>query len=150
MSTRTVGGALIALLMTSSIVLADDGRARTSANARSVAPVWTFVGIGAGFGVGLWAGFSAFDESINSERKIWTSAIVGAAAGGLLGYFVDRQRAKSPAAPARNPSIAMSTHDQRSLVSAAGQLGSGQLKGWLVEERARLPLAGSSEVSSIK
>ena len=150
MATRTVGGALIALLITSGIALADDGRAPTRANARSGAPVWTFVGIGAGFGVGLWAGFSAFDESVYSERKIWTSAIVGAAAGGLLGYFVDRQRAKSPAAPARHPSIAVAPHNQRSLLSAAGQLGSGQLKRWLEDERARLPPARSSEVSSIK
>jgi hypothetical protein len=54
---------------------------------------WTVIGTAAGFGVGFWAGFGAFDEAINSDQKIWTTAIVGAAAGGLVGYLVDRHRA---------------------------------------------------------
>jgi hypothetical protein len=46
------------------------------------------VGIAAGFGIGLLAGFSAFDEAINSDQKIWTTAILSAAAGGFAGWAV--------------------------------------------------------------
>jgi hypothetical protein len=51
---------------------------------------WTVSGAGAGFGVGLWAGLTAFDDAINSDRKVWTSAVVGAAIGGVAGYFLGR------------------------------------------------------------
>lgn len=53
---------------------------------------WTAVGAGAGFGIGLWAGLTVFDDAINSERKVWTSAAVGAAVGALGGYLVGRAR----------------------------------------------------------
>jgi hypothetical protein len=56
---------------------------------------WTIVGAGAGFGVGLWAGLSAFDDAINSERKVWTTAVVGAAVGAVGGYLIGRTRARS-------------------------------------------------------
>ena len=54
--------------------------------------LWTTVGAGAGFGIGLFAGLTAFDDAINSDRKVWTSAIVGAAAGGTLAYLLTRGR----------------------------------------------------------
>ena len=54
--------------------------------------VWTAVGAGAGFGAGLWAGLIAFDDAVNSERKVWTSAVVGAAVGGMTGYLIGRAR----------------------------------------------------------
>jgi hypothetical protein len=47
-------------------------------------------GAGAGFAAGVWFGLSRFDDSINSDRKVWTSAIVGAAAGGLGGFFLGK------------------------------------------------------------
>jgi hypothetical protein len=53
---------------------------------------WRALGAGGGLGVGLWAGLTAFDDSINSDRKVWTTAIVSAAAGGVLGYVVGRHR----------------------------------------------------------
>jgi hypothetical protein len=56
---------------------------------------WTIGGAGAGFGVGLWAGLSAFDDAINSERKVWTTAVVGAAAGAVSGYLIGRARARN-------------------------------------------------------
>ena len=56
--------------------------------------LWTSVGAGAGFGIGLWAGLTAYDDAINSDRKVWTSAIVGAAAGGTLAYLLTRARRK--------------------------------------------------------
>jgi membrane protein YqaA with SNARE-associated domain len=54
--------------------------------------MWTAVGVGAGFGVGLWAGLTAFDDAVNSDRKVWTSAVVGAAVGGVTGYLIGRAR----------------------------------------------------------
>jgi hypothetical protein len=62
--------------------------------------LWTSVGAGAGFGIGLWAGLTAYDDAINSDRKVWTSAIVGAAAGGTLAYLLTRGR-RHPS-PSRN------------------------------------------------
>jgi ElaB/YqjD/DUF883 family membrane-anchored ribosome-binding protein len=59
--------------------------------------VWTLVGIGAGFGAGLLIGLHAFDDSINSDRKVWTSVIVGAAAGGLAGGLFSRNIGRAPA-----------------------------------------------------
>lgn len=54
--------------------------------------VWTISGAGAGFGIGLWAGLSAFDDAVNSDRKVWTSAIVGAGVGAVAGYLIGRAR----------------------------------------------------------
>ncbi len=56
---------------------------------------WMIGGAGAGFGVGLWAGLSAFDDAINSERKVWTTAVVGAAVGAVGGYLIGRTRART-------------------------------------------------------
>ena len=56
------------------------------------AALWTSAGAGAGFGIGLWAGLTTFDDAINSDRKVWTSAIVGAAAGGTLAYLLTHAR----------------------------------------------------------
>ncbi len=58
--------------------------------------VWTLVGIGAGFGAGMFLGLNAFDDSVNSDRKVWTSALVGAAAGGLAGNLLSRNGGRSP------------------------------------------------------
>jgi len=69
------------------------------AQAQSRGPVlWTISGAGAGFGICLWAGLSAFDDAINSDRKVWTSAIVGAGVGALGGYLIARVRSDRPAA----------------------------------------------------
>ena len=54
--------------------------------------LWTVSGGGVGFGVGLWAGLTAFDDAVNSDRKVWTSAIVGAGAGAVAGYLIGRAR----------------------------------------------------------
>lgn len=62
-------------------------------------PTWTVVGAGAGFGLGVWAGLTAFDDAINSDRKVWTTAIVSAAVGGVIGFLVDRRRARPPSRP---------------------------------------------------
>lgn len=86
MSTRIVAFLLLISLAASSIASAQTRGDRPS----GVVVTWTAVGAGAGFGIGLWAGLTAFDDAINSDRKVWTSAIIGAAAGAVGGYFLGR------------------------------------------------------------
>ena len=87
---------LIGLLLCHTPVWADTAggprppRTKTSSSTKRV--VWTLVGIGAGFGAGVFIGLHAFDDAINSDRKVWTSAIVGAAAGGLAGGTAQQER----------------------------------------------------------
>jgi hypothetical protein len=67
---------------------------------------WTIAGAAGGFGLGVYLGFKYFDDAIYSERKIWTTTIVSAIAGGVAGYLIGharRQRTPSaaPAPPMR-------------------------------------------------
>jgi hypothetical protein len=77
----------------------------TDAQSRGFRPIWTSVGAGAGFGLGVWIGLTKFDDAIDSDRKVWTTALVSAAAGGILGFLVDRHQARS-GNPSRLPSAA--------------------------------------------
>jgi ABC-type Fe3+-siderophore transport system permease subunit len=72
--------------------LFSSAQAQPAPSAEGRTALWTSVGAGAGFGVGLWAGLTAYDDAINSDRKVWTSAIIGAAAGGTLAYLLTRAR----------------------------------------------------------
>ena len=91
---------LMGLLLSHASVSADTGgrpsasAPRASSTTKRVA--WTLVGIGAGFAAGSFIGLSAFDDAINSDRKVWTSAIVGAAAGGLAGGLISRNVGRGP------------------------------------------------------
>ena len=51
---------------------------------------WTFAGVGIGFGVGTYVGFSKFDQATYAERKITTTAIGFAAAGGIIAFLLTR------------------------------------------------------------
>jgi hypothetical protein len=62
----------------------------SSASSTRTSVAWTIGGAAGGFGIGLWAGLTAFDDAIDSDRKVWTSAIVGAAAGAVGGYLIGR------------------------------------------------------------
>ena len=61
---------------------------RMSATTKRV--VWTIVGAGAGFAAGVFLGLQKFDDALYSDRKVWTTAIVGAAAGGVAGALLSR------------------------------------------------------------
>ena len=78
----------------------------TAAHAETGRVVWTAVGAGGGFGIGVWAGLSAFDDAINSDRKVWTSAIVGAGAGAVAGYLIGRARNDRAHPSMRRPAAA--------------------------------------------
>jgi hypothetical protein len=43
-----------------------------------------------GFVVGLVAGLTVFDDATNSDRKVWTAALLSAAGGAVGGYFLGR------------------------------------------------------------
>lgn len=74
-----------------------------SANSSRGTVTWTIAAAGGGFGIGLWAGLTKFDDAVNSERKVWTTAIVGAAVGGVAGYLIGRSRAARPRTIAPQP-----------------------------------------------
>jgi membrane associated rhomboid family serine protease len=89
---------LVALLLFHVPASADTtGRsAPAKASPSSKRVIWTLVGIGAGFGAGLFIGLNAFDDAVNSDQKVWTSALVGAAAGGLAGGLLSRNVGRAP------------------------------------------------------
>jgi hypothetical protein len=93
--------------------------------------LWTGIGAGAGFGVGLYAGLAAFDDAINSDRKVWTSAIVGAAAGGALAFLLTRQR--TTGAPSLQGTRPVTPLDDRAIAQMARSVsigaGTGQTGG---------------------
>jgi hypothetical protein len=97
--TRMAGVLLAGLTVCAVTVAPVEARSRAGK-----AGLWTAVGAGAGFGVGMFVGLTAFDDAINSDRKVWTAAVAGAAAGGALGYFLGRGRMKGGASPTRTPS----------------------------------------------
>jgi len=87
------------------------------------AVLWTIVGSGAGFGIGLTAGLAAFDDAINSDRKVWTSAIVGAAVGGTVGYLIGRRHHRQPltasrAVPTRQPGVTLGDREIEQLAAS--------------------------------
>jgi hypothetical protein len=44
----------------------------------------------------LFLGLNAYDDAVNSDQKVWTSALVGAAAGGLAGGLLSRNLGRAP------------------------------------------------------
>lgn len=104
---RSLAVLILAALLAPAPVSADTGTnqsgsgSRTSSTGKRVA--WTVIGAAAGFGAGLFIGLNQFDDAIDSDRKVWTSAIVGAAGGGVAGALLSRNIGRSPAPSARSP-----------------------------------------------
>lgn len=96
--TRRVGALLVGLLVFAMAAAPVEARSRAGKTG-----LWTAVGAGAGFGIGMLVGLTAFDDAINSDRKVWTTAVAGAAAGGALGFFLSRGRVKGGASPTHTP-----------------------------------------------
>lgn len=89
-------------LIAAAIVAALCSVAPATAEARDGAVVaWTALGAGAGFGVGMLVGLRAFDDAVNSDRKVWTAAIAGGLVGAATGFAVGLERHRRRAAPAR-------------------------------------------------
>jgi len=114
MSVRKIA---VALTCGGCLIATSNARAQTQSPQTSRATVtWTIGGAGAGFAVGLWAGLSVFDDSINSDRKVWTTAVVGAAVGAVGGYLIGRSRARNPGASARRSDTGLPLASYRGFV----------------------------------
>lgn len=76
---------LAAFLILPSPALAQAGANTPAPQGRSAAKrtAWILIGAGIGFGAGLLFGVARFDDAVYAERKIWTSALVGSATGGV-------------------------------------------------------------------
>jgi hypothetical protein len=101
MSRRALCGVLILSLLTPSLAAAGDETRAAAAPAgaptsTSRRVLWTLVGAGAGFAAGLVFGLRQFDDAIDSDRKVWTSAVVGAAAGGVAGALISGAGSSRP------------------------------------------------------
>ena len=97
---------VIALLVASVTPAAaqNGSRASNSSNSSAGRRVgWALVGAAAGFGLGAWYGLHKFDDAVNSDRKVWTSAIVGAVVGGVTVALVSRNIRGGYVTPARGP-----------------------------------------------
>ena len=129
-TSRRFAAAVLTFLLAASPIAADTGQpppeARSNTGKRIV---WAVVGAAAGFGAGLFLGLNQFDDAIDSDRKVWTSAIVGAAGGAVAGALLSRNvkpslRPPTPLA-ASNPSAAIDV----SWDKAIGRPASGQAPG---------------------
>ena len=94
---------LLVLFCTTSTAYAQ--QARPSAAWSRGRVLGTVIGAAAGFGAGLLIGLAAYDDAVNSERKIWTLTAVTTAAGAGAGYAIGagltRRAKSSPAAADR-------------------------------------------------
>lgn len=97
---KVLSAGLIGLVLSAAPAFADPasrtaGASKSAASSGSKRALWTAVGIGAGFAAGMFIGLNAFDDAVNSDRKVWTSALVGAAAGGLAGNLIGKATART-------------------------------------------------------
>lgn len=105
-----------AVLLAPCAAAAQSTGSSTQSQSSDARAVWTAIGAGIGFGGGLLIGLSAFDDAINSDRKVWTSALAGAAAGGVAGNLLSRPRRSRPG----DPSIADPSWEGMAIGAASG------------------------------
>jgi hypothetical protein len=87
MKNRIIASALFALVAGQPVYSQTPAAPKESHKYRTI---FTLSGAGGGFALGVFAGLAAFDDSVNSDRKVWTTALVSAAGGAVGGYFVGR------------------------------------------------------------
>jgi len=83
----------LVLLMTCGEAFAQQTAAKPG-NSRKYRTILTAAGAGGGFVLGVFGGIAMFDDAINSDRKVWTTAIVSAGAGGVGGFLIGRSMDK--------------------------------------------------------
>jgi hypothetical protein len=74
--------------------------------------MWISIGATAGFFTGVLLGLEWFDDALYSDRKVWTTAIVGGIAGGVTAGLIARDNAR-PQSKARPPMSAPWTRPRR-------------------------------------
>jgi hypothetical protein len=95
---KAIGLSLVVIFLAHAPLIAQ-GQPATTAPARKATDkriAWIIIGAGAGFAAGMFIGLSKFDDSINSDRKVWTSAAIGGVGGGLLSAWLTRKGSSSP------------------------------------------------------
>lgn len=65
---------------------------------------WTIAGAAGGFGLGVYLGFKFFDDAIYADRKIWTTVVISAIAGGVAGFLIGNARKQRRAYESASPS----------------------------------------------
>jgi hypothetical protein len=105
----------------------------------------TLAGGGGGLALGFFIGFSAFDDAVNSDRKVWTTAAISAAGGAVGGYFLGRhldQRGKKTGAKRATDEL------YRALIESRRQTGTADLVN--SREKAGLPISLLSSLATVK
>jgi hypothetical protein len=126
MSRKTICAVLIALVTVAPLA-ADAGKGQNVAGRSSGGKraAWIAIGAAVGFGAGLLIGLNAFDDAIDSDRKVWTTAIAAAAAGGVAGGLLSRSAGPTAAggrraiAKPRVPDVSWQSALRRGSVQAA-------------------------------
>jgi hypothetical protein len=95
---KTILGTLLLSLLTSNSGFGQQPARKSDSSKFRV--IFTIGGGGGGFALGLAGGLAAFDDAINSNRKVWTTAILAGVAGGIGGYFLGRALDKRSASTA--------------------------------------------------
>lgn len=84
---------ILFLLVTFPVSMATAEEARKPGNKWKT--IMTIVGAGGGFALGMAVGLSAYDDAIDSDRKVYTAAALTSVGGGVAGYFLGRHMDKS-------------------------------------------------------
>ena len=108
--------------------------------------ILTLAGGGGAFALGVFVGLNAFDDAVNSDRKLWTTAALSAAGGAVGGYFLgralDKRRKKTDVTRATEEFYRALMDSQRPSRTADLVVDSRQ--------KASLPIFPSSSLRAIK
>ena len=77
------------VLLTSTSTLAQQSAPKRE-ESHKYRTILTLAGGGGAFALGVFVGLNAFDDAVNSDRKLWTTAALSAAGGAVGGYFLGR------------------------------------------------------------
>jgi len=118
MRLKIIGLSLVLALVCGSFspLWADDGtQSQTGKRSTGKRVAWIVAGAGAGFAAGVFLGLRWFDDAINSDRKVWTTAILGAVGGGVAAALIAREVSPVPrfvpARPGRGQAPAQTQFD---------------------------------------
>jgi len=96
--------------------------------------------------MGLLAGLAAFDDSVNSDQKVWTTAIASGVGGAIGGYFLGRALDKrhKTATVTRNTDLHPSLTSSQQTVLGAGDVWiPARLQELQSLEKTRLPVGAN-------
>ena len=86
---KTIVMILLVLVTFSSILRADDPQPKKKGH------LWLIpVLAGGAFAAGTFVGLSAFDDAVNSDQKVWTTATLFGVGGGIAGWLIGRPKSE--------------------------------------------------------